>query len=801
MIGTKRKFKLDRFGLGQRRDGALRDDALMSLRTLKNRDIVYTDGRLKVRKGYDRFNASALAGVPTQLHRFVDLESNENILAIADSKWYKVSETGAHRIVKDETTTARRPIIDYGNRCIFATDSDVYWVDNTGLGTPVAAYRLGIAKPTSAPTVVAVTGEGNITGGVYPGAGNPGAAWDLNGTTKKKLAAKFQVATAQTIWNINILWLWLDLATHTGEIRIGIYTDDGGEPGELVDPNAISAWEPVKQGTEDQFNEISVSFIKGFDLAAATDYWFVVEGSEQYYSDYHALNFFIAFGYTTVVSGALAYNGSAWNTITSKVMFTIGGIASDDTYFDYVYTYYNSAYGSESRPSEKSERIKRNTFVANAIEVAFTAPTDTQVDQVRIYRREVGTDPDVAESSIADTYKLVGAADDDASPLRDNVSTGNLGGVLQTDNHYLYDDTIPGEDSERPTALMPYTMIEWKGRIVFAEEDGNILYLSKVLEQSGATGLIEDNAPDYFPLENKIEMPVPSGIIGLSKLPDDSLVVFFKNESVWVVWGGNEILNPPPDITYRELLPQNGLFAPAAIGEITGGNVFLGRDGLYRLTSQTYYNEYLSETNQSILDDIENTYLQESIITVNGSEIWLLVDADNDGSLETVMILDLQRDLPTRQLRDRAWRMYEYDVALNDIILRETGGTFRTVLAADAENNYVLELNVGTTDNNRPVVTEEETHDLRAADMAGVDEVEVDAKYIGTATPYEVTVTDHNGQTYEYTIRPVNSNSLRGHRVGCRVFSPVSVRVKLVSSHVLQDELLGIGVGYIGGGD
>jgi hypothetical protein len=810
MIGTTKRLDLGNFSLGQRADAALRDDGIFSLRRMVNYDIIYDTGRLKVRYGYERWNSIELPAVCTQLYQFIDLEGNEHFLGILDTseiedgvgfdQWYVVKEDADAVVLRAQGATARKAIITYGKRCFFATNQAFWWTDHDLIiGGDPKSDRVGILDPTYAPVAEAVTGEGNIVGAVYDGEGDPGDAWDINATSRQKASAQFQVSATQTVGHINLMWLWYDTGSHTGEFRVGIYQDDEGAIGDLVDEyNSVSTWKSIKQGDQATFTEHTVEFQGKFELEPSTDYWLVIEGSTNYMANYIATGpayFFIGFGYVTVADGALAWNGSAWTAITKKVAFTIGGIADDDSYFTYVYTYYNSTYGSESRPSEPSERISRNTFVQNAIEITFTASTYDQVDKVRLYRRNIGTDPDVAESTITALYYLVQEFSESVTSIRDISSGGDLGGVLQTEDHYTYDfyDLDPG--SERPAALLPYTIIEWKGRIWFAEEDGNSLYFSKVLEQDGATGLTGDNIPDFFPLENRLEMPVPSGIIGLGKLPGNILAVYFQDESVWTVQGGDQPLNPPPDFSYRELLPNNGLFAVGTLGSVAGGNIFLSREGLYRMSLVA--TEYLSETNQTILDAIDSPQLANSVLTVNGNEIWLLIDTDSDDDLDTILILDLQRDLPTRQLRDRAWREYKYDVTLNDIVVRKQGDTYRGVMAADAENNYILSLNTGYLDNLFPIPVEGETHDLEVPGLVGVTGVSIRANYIDVVSSYDITITDGVDEPRRFSIMPSAQDDLRGHRAGVRVIRPNFVRVKWESSHVRRDEIRGITIDYI----
>jgi hypothetical protein len=240
----------------------------------------------------------------------------------------------------------------------------------------------------------------------------------------------------------------------------------------------------------------------------------------------------------------------------------------------------------------------------------------------------------------------------------------------------------------------------------------------------------------------------------------------------------------------EEVLTDGGLIGTRALSSMFGKHVYLSRDGLRSFGGSAMgLPGVSSETNQTILDDIQSQYLDDSIIAVFGTEIWVLVDADNDGALESIMILDLERDLPTRQIFDRLWRMYDYGTTLNDIVVRRTASEFRTMLAADAENAYILELGTGTTDNGQAIVAEVETHDLPMADAVSVHQVDLKAKYPGTAASYRVTLTDHNGDAKDFSLSPNSSEDVRGHRTGCRFKEPVSMRVKVVQRAVAQNEL------------
>jgi hypothetical protein len=750
------ELKIDNFRLGQRRDGALREDRLFSMRSLINYDIVYSDGRLRVRKGFSRFNDTALPAVATQIYPFIDLDGNEHILAVVagnEDSWYKVNASGAHVEVVADYSIAPRPVVQIGNRVFLGSDDDWWWADDTTLGAATTSYLVGIRKPSEGPRVTAAATSG------YPA--SPGAGgMTMRGDSWSKYASEFTVDPTQQVGYVRASLKWELLSGEgAGSVRVVITTDSAGEPGSAVD-NATSEWIPIMSiGPSGAYRNVDFIFENKFALTAGTTYWLVFEVDQAYLDNWH-IDFYLAIEQVFNQVDALKWDivTTSWTYEGFKAEFSIGGLEGNK-YYDYVITYFNSTYGIESRPSDR-ERIYTAADQA-AVSIAYSDSPFGDVDRIRIYRRLVGDTPDGTPAD--ENYYLVWEAEEGESPFFDTMSDAVLGGQLQTDDHYCYFDI---DDSLRPAKLNPNVACLWKGRVWFAEWRGKILYFSKKLEEDGALGLTGDTVYDYFPLENRLELPTASDIIALRALSQDQLAVYLRDESIWVITGANEPLNPPSHIRN---LSRDGLRS-------FGGSA-MGLPGVS------------SETNQTILDDIQSQYLDDSIIAVFGTEIWVLVDADNDGDLETIMILDLERDLPTRQIFDRLWRMYDYGTTLNDIVVRRTASEFRTMLAADAENAYILELGTGTTDNGRAIVAELETHDLPMADAVSVHQVDLKAKYPGTASSYRVTLTDHNGDAKDFSLSPNSSEDVRGHRTGCRFKEPVSMRAKIVQRAVAQNEL------------
>ena len=808
----KSEFRIDNFSLGMRRDGAMTQDRMYALRTLKNCDIDYTDGRLVVRKGYSRWNAVALPYPANQLYWFGDMDGNENLLGVVGNPtyaWYKIAETGAHTRISAHAATTRRPAMTFGNRVLFGTDKDAteemaggngfQWADNTSIvaGT---SYRVGIKKPTEGPTVYNVDAEGKSSGLDAP-------ALELNDDSQRKFGLEYTPAVNLVVGSVRVSMQRANSDYPIGNIRARIETDSAGSAsGTLADDNAISDWVSISQFTKAaSYGWILFKFPKVFTLSASTKYHIVIIGDEAYYNFWtHAdatgvIDFNVALGRENApgswIYGATqiySQSGSSWSATTSEGLFYVSGLTetggSETGYYDYIITYYNSDYGIESR---KSEYTRVKIAAAEMVYVMdYPAPSDGQVDKIRIYRRKLAADATGSESDddIAALYYFVTEIDN-AQAFYDTIPDTLTGAVLQTNNHYCLDETDDEGTKLREEEIHPNIAVLWKGRVWVAETDGNKLYMSKKLEEDGASGLTGGLIPDYFPLENVLEVGCPSGIVNVEVLPTNELVVYFANSTIWVVSGANDIQNPPSDMSIAQRSGNIGLIASVAVDNFRGRHVLLSRHGLYAFNG-TPNLEKLSVYIQSILDDITDANIDDSIVTTFGDEVWLLVDSDNDGSLDSVYILDIGQNPIT-------WRIYNYGVTLNDLIVREVGTEYKTLFAADKVNKYVLKLNTGTADNDEDITAMIETHPLRSENRSSLFDVFIGAYYPSTVPTYTITITDHSGNETEYTLSPTSSEDIRGHHIGVRVTSDPEARVAISHDTQLADELLFIEIGYI----
>lgn len=802
-------FLFQNFVRGLKRDSTNPDDLVNSLYTMTNYKLKYTSGmpRLVVRKGYERWNTVETPAPVKQLYLFTDQTRNDVLMGVCGGYWYRFIKTTTHEKLNTGAATVpvdsaggirNLPVLTVGNRVMFATNSGWYWSDYESMDTSTKSYQIGIDPPDEPPIIQKDNAIGNdVTAG-----------WSeviLNTTTHREVYYKLVVTDSIKISHINLyLGRWSDLAAQTTDssnVRIGIYTDNGGAPSTtLADENALSDWLSTTFIPRTSRAFIGFELMSVVTLSAGT-YYIVLKGSPHYYTAYSnavgARNYVEAYrlpvGYspTNYNIGVYDYASSTWGAYTNSLgIFYIGGLMQARIY-DYVYTYYNSTYGIESRPSDFT-RIQYSAE-SPAGKMTFTAPVDTQVNKVRVYRRLLGEGQtlDTPPNNVIDKYKYV-AEMSYTGNYYDSVSDLGLGGELQTFDHYRIGEADDDSPSRR-TAITPTVAAFWKGRVWVS--DGKTIYFSKKLEEDGATGLAGDQIVDYFPPDNQIETGMTSKIIAMKSLGDDQLVVYFSNSAVWILMGMDSALNPPDPSEYRivEAVTDSGLITSSGLSLIKSRHAILTRSGIY-IFAGTPNTEYLSEGIQSILDGLSDDYLNNSVMIHAGDEIWLGIDNDNDGYLEDFYIYDIQKSVPY-------WRKYNYGLNIYDVIVKESGvigvgSNYRTLYASDADSNYILQLETGNTDNGQPIESIFETHDLRVGRWGLVYGIELMGYYPSEPPRYTVRITDHLTDYNEFGLEPYNSVDVRGHKSGLRFNSPETMRVMISQYSTQENEVLGFKLFY-----
>ena len=798
-------LRISNFSMSSVPDSALRKDRLYTLRRLQNYFVDYEFGKLVVRKGYTKWNEKALPAPGTQIYIF-QASDTERVLVISDNKWYVVHQTTPDpQLIIDETATSPRPILTIEQRCLLCTDTNAYWTDIDQLTGP-NAFNLGIEKPSSPPIVTSLG-----FGGTSSGTPDEGYGIGLSSLAHRQIGIPFHLDANADIKTINVKMKYVlgegGSAEVGGSIKISIYTSVDDKPTTLIDSKAISVYMSYASLTntyawhEFTFND-KVSPIGG------TDYFIVVEGDDEYYLNHVSLldahvEVACVVHTTDYAFGPVIYNNSIlhphWHDFVVnpyevppekiEAIFYIGGLELDRI-FDYVVTYYNTDYRIESRPSDNM-RI-RSAWNKQWMQISSlpASADDPQVDKRRIYRRilNVDLDENASDDEITDTYKWVTDLDFGVNFI-DLTPSDLLGAELQTQDHYTIRDTDDTGSGFRESALIPNVWCTWKGRVWFAEKDSNILYMTKKLEEDGATGMTGDPIPDFVPLTNKLETGYPYSIIGLLSLQADQMAIYFKNGSVWLLWGCDKPTNPPDDYSLKEMASIQGAIATKAICNVRGSHAFVSRDGIYVFNGNPDP-ESLSRSIDSLLKEITTANLEKSVLMLYGNELWALLDLNNDGVRDTVYILDLSREVAT-------WRYYEYHDNITDFVVKNSSTSQRTILAV-TDTNYIYELEKGQMDNYYPINVMVELHNLRLPNQIMITEISVKANYPGNPQPYVLTLTDHAEEKTEYFLNPSSSYDVRGHLTRCRGVSPISLRVKLEQKNILDaNELWAINVGYI----
>lgn len=763
---------------------------------------------LQVRPGYERWNANEFSQPADQLEIFVDMQENKALIVLVDGLWYKAQNAAAHRLLSSFTASAPEPFAQFGDRAFLGTDGSddddpgMIWVSTVSMASATRSFRLGIKKPLEPPTLELRDKEGH-TDAVSA------VDYVMQPISQRKFAIEFTPLVNQSFKEIVIYLQRFGTQHVSGSWKLSVETDNAGEPsGTLVDPLAYTKWRPVNKFQLGSYGAKNFVIKTTIQLDGGTKYWFVIEGDDSYYSNYDGAGFVVfygAIGSEGVAPGhdygpLLEYdNGTGlWSALAQEAVFYIGNLSSaDDIAYQYVYTYYNETHGSESRPSDPS-RIDPGTdeaiFVSN-----YTSPTDGQVEKIRIYRRELLTVDavlgiDQEDEDVIDTYKHVVDVLPGEAAL-DAKSTAELGGILQTADHFCLDDVQEDdtEDNIRTYELIPTCAAMWKGRLWIGSEGRNHLSYSKVFEEDGPTGMLGLETPDYFPLDNTITMPEPAFPVNIYPISKNVLAVHLSNDTTYFIYGGDQSLNPPGDFVIESFLHSNASFGVSCGTLWSQKHVFLSRAGLYMTSGVALGRpEYLTEENQSILDLVTNANLDDSVVIAAGHELWMLIDFDNDGTLDTILILDMQSD--------RAFKMYQYNVGLNDIAVVTAGDDFQTVYALDAENGYILELRAGTLDHLTAVTAYWESHDLTAPSQAMIYQLDLDGYYPDeSAIPtYTWLLTDHAGNTQSGTLTPTANDDVRGHRTGTRLKGAVSVRAKVTQVSTKADILRGLVISYTG---
>lgn len=232
---------------------------------------------------------------------------------------------------------------------------------------------------------------------------------------------------------------------------------------------------------------------------------------------------------TTWTNSNIIYSDTIYNTLGVAYTKDV-----NSGVFSYVYTYYNSATGVESKPSLPSEDI---TASIGSIKVeSFVASTDAQVDSIRLYR--IG--------GLLTAYTLIATLANSTTPYIDSIVD-----TVAVGNQIL--DSI---DNDIPLAGMKY--ISEAYAMLFAAK-ADKLYFSAVAK------------PYAWPITNFIDFD--SDITGLGSISNGILV--FTLYKTYIIIGTN-----PDEFSKYLLSSSQGCVNHNTIQFVDNNLIWVSSDGI-----------------------------------------------------------------------------------------------------------------------------------------------------------------------------------------------------------------------------
>lgn len=232
--------------------------------------------------------------------------------------------------------------------------------------------------------------------------------------------------------------------------------------------------------------------------------------------------------------------------------------------YDWRYTYYSTATGSESNPSPVVGGI---AAIARQGNISVTASVDPQVDQIRVYRRG-GANP-------TDVWRFSVSGPNASGTITDN----NADSVIALFNKLLLDNDVPftsidGSGNTLTEVPLPYAAGPFVGKYILATGDPN---------RPGYVYWTNSERPDSASTANNLQVTSPTepliGCLIYSALP----YVFSREDLYLLDFGGPNAL---PTFTPRKTPTGLGAVGPRAfcVGDMI---YFVNRRGVYKTDGQS----------------------------------------------------------------------------------------------------------------------------------------------------------------------------------------------------------------------
>ena len=760
-----REVRIKNFKEGMRVDNIDEDaNQIQSLLLLENADIDWRTGAGVRRKGYEYFYDS-LPYDAKQIYEFVNTAGTATMLVVMNDKLYYIKAGVPTAITNDSYAVPALSFASYDyypfvtvlNRCFFADDNDLYWLDSTSLSGDVC-YQLGITAPIFATT----PDVSNAQDKFYS---LPSHQDVINPSGMAYYAQSFTLARDTLIDAIQIQTLVTGSPSDNIDMIVSLRSDNAGNPGTIVSTGTRSliSINPVTGA----HNLGMFSLDEKVAGVTGNTYWIVVNCNIPYAGWYSAGVTQVAVDSRNIApTGVYKWStlGTAWVTIVGRSMlYIIGGGLDEGSKYNYAFTYVNNQYNSESAPRYIEDVIpEKATTLFTGMDLTTT---DNQVDVVRLYRTK----------AIDDTvyYYITELATTDTT-FWDNIDDENLGTEMQCIDH-------------QRSEICPVRQItHWHNRIYISSDDdtnNHILYYSKILESNGLTGIAGDPSYDYFPQQtseyghlygNDLALEAPITAIGRQGATSDvandissMLVVITSNDVIHTFTGGFDPQNPPQDLIHNPIVLDEGIIESRTMKNFKGRLVFLNNNKELKAYNGSIDLEDLTDDIQSLLDGVGVVYHAEAY----NNRLWLLVDDDSDDVMDTVYLINLQR-------RDKViYHKYIYKHDDNEATIYDIhkGQSALYALLKDALSTYhIVELESGTSDSwevsendGTEIVMKLQSHYIRPARRAYWQEVGIRGYYPTSTIPtLTTTCTDLSARTTAFTLNPSGTEDEDGHKHG-----------------------------------
>lgn len=260
---------------------------------------------------------------------------------------------------------------------------------------------------------------------------------------------------------------------------------------------------------------------------------------------------FMVAGCPVTVSGVqgngLKYDGTTWTLIGLTApgppqVVTPTGVGEMTGDYDVALTYYNSDTGHES---SRSTELTATGLVSQQLYVSWPAPTDTQIDYVRVYLRK---------QSISNAFYQAAEI-----AVTSYVNPGSTTLDISDDEYNALITEAPSETENDPPPTGTLALA-WHRNRMFAAT-ANTLYYSK------------DSDPESFDLELGEIVGPDTGQKIVALVPIWDQLIILMDDSVWTLVG-----DTPNDFVIRMVHKD--------VGCVAGGSVVYADDNLFWWSAQ-----------------------------------------------------------------------------------------------------------------------------------------------------------------------------------------------------------------------